>query len=106
MLTRCMLPISIVENEGFKEYIEFLDPSFQMPSRRRIKEFGLPNLKIRLQSKIKDCLKSIPWINASVDLWTDAAVRPFNGYIAQGIDNNWVLHTIPIEFEPIIGNFC
>ena len=103
MLSRCMIPISIVENEGFIDYIKFLDPSFTMPTRRRIKEVGLPNLKSIVQSKIKTILKSIPWINTSVDLWTDSTMRPFNGYIAQGIDNNWNLQTIPIEFESITG---
>ena len=103
MLSRCMLPISIVENPAFKEYISFLDPSFTMPSRQRIKDSGLPKLKSMIQDKIKVILTTIPWINTSLDLWSDATMRPFNGYIAQGIDNNWELHTIPIEFEPIQG---
>ncbi len=31
MLALCMLPISVVENEGFRDYVENLDPSFPMP---------------------------------------------------------------------------
>jgi hypothetical protein len=38
-----------------------------------------------------------------MDAWTDAAVRPFNGFVAQGIDTEWNLHTIPIAFEYING---
>ena len=45
-----------------------------------------------MQNEIKDVLKTIPFVNISTDLWTDATVRPFNGYIAQGIDNDWKLH--------------
>ncbi len=45
MLVRCMLPISLVENKGFKEYILYMDPSFSMPTRSRIKDTGLPDLK-------------------------------------------------------------
>ncbi len=37
------------------------------------------------------------------DLWTDSTARPFNGFIAQGIDNEWKLQTLPIEFEYIEG---
>jgi hypothetical protein len=31
-------------------------------------------------------------------------MRGFNGYIAQGIDDDWELQTIPIEFENMTGN--
>jgi hypothetical protein len=40
-----MLPISIVEHPGFKEYLKYLDPMFTMPSRARIKDTGLTKLK-------------------------------------------------------------
>ena len=103
MLARCMLPISMVENPAFKEYINFIDPSFTIPTRSRIKDSGLPKLKSIIQDKIKVILSNTPNVNTSVDLWSDETMRPFNGYIAQGIDNNWELHTIPIEFEPITG---
>lgn len=38
-----------------------------------------------------------------MDAWTDMVVRQYNGFIAQGIDNEWNLHTIPIQFERIEG---
>ena len=82
MLVKCMLPISIVENKAFVEYINYLDPSFCMPSRHNIKDTVLPKLKSVCQSKIKSLLTTIPSINTSMDAWTDAAVRPFNGFIA------------------------
>ena len=39
-----------------------------------------------------------------MDAWTDAAARPFNRFVAQGIDLGWQLHTIPIEFDFMDGN--
>ena len=104
MLVKCMLPISLVENKGFREYINYIDPSFTMPSRQRIKETALPKLKAMCTEKIKKCLNRIRWVNTSLDLWTDSTARPFNGVIAQGIDNDWNMHTIPIEFESLEGN--
>lgn len=32
VIIKCMLPISIVENKGFTEYISYIDPSFHMPN--------------------------------------------------------------------------
>ena len=49
-----MLPVSLVENPGFRDYINYLDPSFNIPSRSKIKNTGLPNLKDAVQKTIKD----------------------------------------------------
>ena len=103
MIAGAMLPIAIVENQAFKDYIELLDPSFTMPTRRTVKDSILPKLKNLVQSKVKVILKSVPWINTSVDLLTYDTVRPFNGYIAQGISDNWELITLPIEFDSMNG---
>jgi hypothetical protein len=98
MQTRCMLPISIVENEGFKDYVRFPDPLFSSPSRRKIKEVGLPKLKSLVQTLVRDISKDVPWINISVDLWTDDTMRQLNSYIAQMINNNW-------EFDSVFGKY-
>jgi hypothetical protein len=50
----CMLPISLVENEGFRDYISYLDPSFNIPSRSKVKNTGIPNLKLAVQNEIGD----------------------------------------------------
>ena len=99
MIVKCMLPISIVESAGFKEYIQYIDPSFTMPNRETIKRSSLPYLVQEVQVKIKNILINIEFPNVSTDGWTDASMRPYNGYICQGIDNNWDLHTICIGFE-------
>lgn len=79
-----MLPISIVEKAGFREYIEHLDPSFNMPTRFKIKESGLPDLKRIVEEKINVELARIQSINMSLDGWSDAVKRSFSGYISQG----------------------
>lgn len=84
MIITCMLPISIVEKNGFKKYVNFLDPSFSMPSRWKIKETGLPNLKLAVEERIQADLNGIEWLNISLDGWTDGIYRCFNGFSAQG----------------------
>lgn len=43
MVIKCCLPLSIIENEGFKEYLNILDPSFNIPSRITIRNNIIPN---------------------------------------------------------------
>ena len=72
MLARCKLLISIVETDGFIDYLHYLDPSFQISTRRRVKDVGLPAIKLTIKNKIKKVLHNLSWVNTSVDLWTDA----------------------------------
>ena len=103
MIVKCMLPLSIVEKDAFKNYISQLDPSFVMPSRRTMKESGVPQLKDSVNVKVKNLLVTIDHPNITNDWWTDQTMRSFNGYLVHGIDKNWELRVIPIAFRPING---
>jgi hypothetical protein len=65
----------------------------------------LPQLKNGFQNKINKILSQIPSVNTTMDAWTDVAVRPLNGFVAQGIDVYWKLYTIQIEFDYMDGNY-
>lgn len=84
MLIKCMLPISIVENAAFREYIEYLDPSFNMPSVYTVKYKGLSELSLRVEIELSSALSKLRYINIALDLWTDATMRSFIGFVAQG----------------------
>ena len=88
---------------GFRDFIQHLDPCFSMPSRKTIKESGLRDLHESCISKIKDILKNVRYPNVSIDGWSDATLRSFNGYTVQGIDENWNLINIPIGFHFVTG---
>ena len=53
--------------------------------------------------KLKQLINSMKWVNVSVDGWSDATIRCFNGYIIQGIDSNWKLHTLAVAFQYVTG---
>lgn len=94
-----MLPLSLVEHKAFIEFVNYLDPSFSMPTRKTIKCSGSPNLKDDILKQLKKTLNNIKYPYASVDGWSDATARKFNGYFCQGIDNDWNLVTLPVEFQ-------
>ena len=43
-------------------------------------------------------------MNISTDGWSDNTMRCFNGYIAQGIDDEWNMQSIPFAFRPVHGS--
>ena len=99
MIIKCMLPISLVERQPFRDFVAHLDPSFHMPTRYLIKQTGLPTLREEIRNKLKNILKSIPWPNISLDGWSDGILRSFNGYIVQGINDNWDLVQHSLSFK-------
>ena len=103
MLIRLMLPVSLIEKPAFKEFMNVFDPSFNVPTRQTVKTTGLTNISKGVESKINEILSRIPYINISVDGWSESTMRCFNGYIAQGIDENWNMHSIPIAFQYVTG---
>jgi hypothetical protein len=52
---------------------------------------------------MKNLIAEIEYRNISVDGWSDSTARPFNGYVCQGIDSDWNLLTLPIEFKHMKG---
>ena len=103
MFVRLMLPLSIIQSSAFNEFLGEFDPSFTVPTRPTIKGTGLSKFMEKVNLKIRSILSTIEWVNISIDGWSDPTARSFIGYVAQGIDNNWVLHTIVIAFKYTTG---
>ncbi len=97
-----MLPLSLVENQSFKEFINYLHPSFKMPTRKTVKSTCVPTLKECVIIIMKNLITEIEYPNIS-DGWSDSTARPFNGYVCQGIDSYWNLLSLPIEFKHMKG---
>ncbi len=64
-----------------------------------MKSTGIPSFKEMVLVKLRENLKNVEFPNMSVDGWSDATVRTFNGHVCQGIDNDWNLVTclVPVE---------
>jgi hypothetical protein len=98
-----MLPISIVEREGFREYINAIDPFFTMPGREKLKTKTLPIKQLNIESRIKSTLDKMKFVNITTDGWSDGTLRGFNGYIAHGIDDDWQMQNRTIAFSYTSG---
>jgi hypothetical protein len=103
MLIKCCLPISLVEHQAFRHFLNQLDPSYRPPCRYTLKSTHIPHMVDQIFFKMKKIIQTVEYPNISADGWSDAILRSFNGYNLQGIDKNWNLHKIPISFNRIKG---
>ena len=95
-----MLPISIVIKSAFKDFIHVFDPFFDIPNVASLKR-KIKKLKKNMHEHIKLLLKKCPHLNISIDLWSDATMRSFVGYMVYGITYDWELVNYTLDFRQI-----
>ncbi|XP_073032144.1 zinc finger BED domain-containing protein RICESLEEPER 2-like isoform X2 [Primulina eburnea] len=95
------LPFSFVEMEGFRHFINVIQPLFRIPSRRTITRdcFELfveekKNLKLFFkETHLRVCL--------TTDTWTSIQRINYMCLTAHFIDKNWILQKRILNFSPI-----
>lgn len=103
MLVKTMLPISLVENSAFVEFVNKLDPSFRIPTRHTIKHTHLTKLRETLDIKLRERVRMIEYPNIATDHWTDATQRCFGAFVIQGIASDWTILQFTLSFDHITG---
>nr|GEV42870.1 zinc finger BED domain-containing protein RICESLEEPER 2-like [Tanacetum cinerariifolium] len=99
------LPFSVVDQEGFKEYLEaryyrgFQIPSHEMIARDCVQVFM--EEKAKLKSLIK---KTDQRVCLTLNIWMSKQSVKYLCISAHFIDNNWELHKKIIGFSPLISN--
>lgn len=63
-------PLSLVENSGFKEYSNKLQPLYKIPSRKTLTTKLLPNEYNKIVTKIKNMLENVTSLSITTDIWT------------------------------------
>lgn len=63
-------PLSIVENKGFINYSNNLNPHYQLPSRKLLTSVWLENLYQEEMRKIKTMLTDVANVAVTTDIWT------------------------------------
>jgi hypothetical protein len=99
-LLRSMLPITLILSEAFRDFIKVFDPVFKVPNIHTLKR-KMYQLRITIRNKIREMLQDCQFINITIDIWTDATMRSFVGYMAHGINNSWEMVNVVLDFKQI-----
>ena len=87
-----MQPLSVVENKGFLDLMKAAEPRFKVPSRGYFTRTVIPSLYSRVQSDVKEMLKTAQFLCITTDLWTAAhSNRAYLCVTCHGIDSGWQL---------------
>ena len=81
MVTMDLQPISIVEDRGFKELLNFIDPRYPMVSRKHLTQTLLPTKYHEEKTKLMMNLSKTDFVSITTDQWTSKANE---GYTTSG----------------------
>lgn len=95
MFTKDLQPFKIVEDEGFKNFVHLLNPSYKIPNRHTLSKVSIPALyqKCLIETKEMIATEAISGC-ITTDCWTS---RNNAGYIAitfHFIENNFLLKSV------------
>ena len=79
LIIECGLPISLVDQDGFKSFMAAVDPMYSLLSRRQITRDKLPKLHDRMIMKLKALCNNAEYVSVTLDVWTDRRLRSYIG---------------------------
>ena len=77
LIVRCSLPVSIVEDDGFRQFMHDVDPKYTMPSRSHVTSSLIPKLYEQKQMAVAKKLGDSSNVSITMDIWTDRHMYSF-----------------------------
>ncbi|XP_073412762.1 zinc finger BED domain-containing protein 4-like [Dendrobates tinctorius] len=87
MIARDFQPFSIVEDKGFRKYTYYLNPMYNIPSKKTIIQTVLPRLYDRERAKLQDRITRVTAVCLTVDCWTSSTTTAFISVTCHFIEN-------------------
>jgi hypothetical protein len=100
MIIQHKYPFSIVEHQGFIDFMRSAQPSFVMPGRKTIHNDGIKIFNTMKAQQIQRIAKANR-IALTTNLWTASDLMGYMVVTAHYINNNWNLIKKIIGFQPL-----
>jgi hypothetical protein len=85
-IAKDMRPMNAVEGEGFKNFIQLMDPKYQLPTRKTMTKSIIPRLTEETKKALCDSLSQARWVALTTDMWSSATCTSFMAVTAHFID--------------------
>lgn len=102
-IAKDMQPLSVVEDEGFVNYSQALNPSYSLMSRKTVSKM----LAEKYESVKKDAmetLKRVQPVNITCDMWTSRATEGYLAITAHGLTEKFEFVSLLLETVHIPQN--
>ncbi|CAG9819749.1 unnamed protein product [Phaedon cochleariae] len=91
-------PFGIVEDEGFREFVNILNPNYSIPTRKTLTHTLLPAMFEETLNNVKSLLKDVRSVTLTTDHWTSINTESFIAVTIHYIEeNNFQLKSVLLE---------
>lgn len=90
-------PFSVVDDNGFKEFVYALNPGYQLPSRFVVSKTLLPAMYEECVNKVQELVNCGKAFCITTDAWTSINTVSFIGVTAHFLDKNFNLHSVLLD---------
>ena len=99
-----MQAFQVVESQAFHKMLSILDPQYQMPGRKNVKNVILKQFE-KKRERIASFIKNIPGkVALTTDIWSSLKFEGFLGITIHFIDENWVLKHFTLDIFGFKGS--
>ena len=93
MIVVDLLPVSIVEDRGFRQFLKVIDQKYSPPSRRSIMRDSLPRLYQSKKEELINKMEEISWCSFTTDLWTSNTTIGYITVTCHFINIDWEMES-------------
>lgn len=91
------LAFSIVENEEFKKFVNLLNPSYNLPSRKTMSQNLLVQMYNDVHDKVKNILDCAVAMCVTTDGWTSMTTDSYIALTAHFIDDECIMRSVLLD---------
>lgn len=95
MICSTYMPINIVENEEFKEWVGWLNKKIKLPTREALTKM-ISNKAASSRQALKEILRNKS-VSLTLDKWSSRSQHSYLGVTAHYIDDNWELCKVTLQ---------
>lgn len=92
-LAKEMMPLSTVEQDGFRKLVKVLDSRYELPGRKYFSKTALPQLYEECREKLENNLRNVKYFATTSDLWSSRTSEPYMSLTIHYIDEEWCLQS-------------
>jgi len=104
MIVLDLQPLGIVEEPGFRRFVNTLEPRYTFPTPVQIATKVLPELHRSEVAKLRAELQKVPYVTVTTELWATPVTEGFLTVSVHYLDSEWNRHSSVLETCKITEN--
>ncbi|CAH1110400.1 unnamed protein product [Psylliodes chrysocephalus] len=101
LFTKSFQPFRLVEETAFKDFVNGLNPNYELPIRHMISHTMIPAMFEKCKIRVRDLIKEAKKVCITTDSWTSRNNDGYTAVTAHYMDDNFVMKSVLLECSNI-----